>query len=60
MEKSLRTTKEAIFPAAIEVSVGSACQNAVCSADDATKAETAAVRKLINSEILMYIISRKT
>ena len=46
VKKSLRTTNEAIFPAHINLSVGSACQNALCSADDATKAETTAARKL--------------
>ena len=46
MEKSLRTTNETILPAHINLSVGSACQNTLCSADDATKAETAAVRRL--------------
>ena len=45
-EKSLRTTNETIFLAHINLSVGSACQNALCSADDATTAETAAVRRL--------------
>ena len=46
VEKSLRTTNETIFPAHITLSAGSACQNALCSANDATKAETAAVRRL--------------
>ena len=46
VEKSLRTTNETVLPAHINLSVGSACQNALCSADDATKAETAAVRRL--------------
>ena len=31
------------FPAHINPLIGSACQNALCSADDATKAEMAAV-----------------
>ena len=35
-----------VFPAHINLLVGSACQNALCSADDSTKAETAAVRRL--------------
>ena len=52
VEKSLRTTNETIFLAHINLSVGSACQNALCSADDATKAETAAVRRL---SIYIYI-----
>ena len=46
VEKSLRTTNETIFLAHINLSVGSACQNALCSADNATKAETATVRRL--------------
>ena len=45
VEKSLRTTNETIFLAHINLSIGSACQNALCSADNATKAETAAVRR---------------
>ena len=53
VEKSLRTTNEAIFPAHINLSVGNACQKALCSADDATKAETAAVRRLSNFEVCM-------
>ena len=52
VEKSLRTTNETIFLAHINLSVGNACQNALCSADDATKAETAAVRRL---SIYIYI-----
>ena len=46
VEKSLRTTNQTIFLAHINLSVGSACQNALCSPDDATKAVTAAVRRL--------------
>ena len=46
VEKSLRTTNETIFLAHINLSVGSACQNALCSANNATKAETVAVRRL--------------
>ena len=52
VEKSLRTTNETIFPAHINLSVGSACQNTQCSANDATKAETAAVRRL---SIYLYV-----
>ena len=48
VEKSLRTTNETIFPAHINLSVVIAFQNALCSADDATKAEMAAVWKLSN------------
>ena len=54
VEKSLRTTNETIFPAHIYLSVGSACQNTLCSANDATKAETAAVRRL-SIHIYIYI-----
>ena len=46
VEKSLRTTNETIFLAHINPSVGSAWQNALCSANNATKAETAAIRRL--------------
>ena len=52
MEVSLHTTNETIFLAHINLSVGSTCQNALCSADDATKAETAVVRRL---SIYIYI-----
>ena len=55
VEKSLRTTNETIFPAHITLSVGSACQNALCSADDATKAETAAVRRLSRTVVMQYL-----
>ena len=41
------------FLAHINLSVGSACQNALCSADNATKAETAAVQRL-SSLVAMY------
>ena len=46
VEKSLRTTNETVFPAHINLLVGSASQKALCSADDATKAVTAVVRRL--------------
>ena len=46
VEKSLRTTNETVFPAHINLSVGSAFQNTLCTADNATKAETAAVQRL--------------
>ena len=46
MEKSLRTTNETVFPAHINISVGMACQNALCSTNNARKVETAAVRRL--------------
>ena len=46
VEKSLRTTNETVFPSRINLSISSARQNTLCSADDATMAETAAVRRL--------------
>ena len=46
MEKSLHTTNKTVLPANINLSVGGACQNALCSADDATKTETAAIWRL--------------
>ena len=46
VEKSLRTTNETIFLAHINLSVSSVCQNAPYTADDATKAQRAAVRRL--------------
>ena len=53
VETSLRSTNETVFLAHINLSVGSACQNALCSVNDATKAETAAVWKL--STFVIYI-----
>ena len=52
VEKSLRTKNETIFLAHINHLVGSACQNALCSANDATKAKTAAVGRL---NIYIYV-----
>ena len=46
VEKSLRTTNETVFSAHITLLVGSACQNALSSANNDTKAETAAARRL--------------
>ena len=46
VEKSLRTTNKTIFPAHINLLFVSACQNALCSADDTTKAEMPAVWRL--------------
>ena len=46
VEKSLRTTNEIAFPAAYTVWVDCVCHNDRCSANDATKAETAVVRRL--------------
>ena len=46
VEKSLGTTNEMTFPALYHLWVGSVCQNTLCSADDATKAEAAAVWRL--------------
>ena len=55
VEKSLRTTNETVFLANINLSVGSECQNALCSANNATKAETAAVRRLSKSLSCLFI-----
>ena len=46
MEKALPTTNETVLAAHINLSVGSACHNALCSTNDATKAHMAAVRRL--------------
>ena len=45
-KKSLPTTNETVLAAHINLSVGSACHNAVCSTNDATKAHMAAIRRL--------------
>ena len=52
VEKSLGTTNEMTFPAPYNLWVGSVRQNTLCSADDATKAETATVWRL---SIYIYI-----
>ena len=54
VKKSLRTTNETIFRAHINLSVGNVCPNALFSADNATKAETAAVRRL-NTHIHLHM-----
>ena len=46
VEKSLATTNKTDLEAHINLSVGSACHNALCSTNDATKAHMAAVRRL--------------
>ena len=46
MEKSLLITNETGLPAHINLSVGSACHNALCSTNHATKAHIAAVRRM--------------
>ena len=46
VEKSLPITNETVLAAHINLSVGSACQNALCSTSDATKPHMAAVRRL--------------
>ena len=46
VEKSLSITNEPVLAAHINLSVGSACHNALCSTNDATKAHMAAVRRL--------------
>ena len=56
VEKSLRTTNETIFLAHIDLSVGSTCQNALCSANDATKAETAAVWRLSKIKVIYIVL----
>ena len=46
MERSLPITNETVLAAHINLSVGSACHNALCPINDATKAHMAAVRRL--------------
>ena len=46
VEKALPATNETVLAAHINLSVGSACHNALCSTNDATKAHMAAVRRL--------------
>ena len=46
MVKSLPITNESVLAAHINLSVGSACHNAQCSTNDATRAHMAAVRRL--------------
>ena len=46
MEKSLPITNDTVLAAHINLSVGSACHNALCSTNDATMAHMAAVRRL--------------
>ena len=46
MEKSLPITNETVLAAHINLSVGSACHNAQCSTNNATRAHMAAVRRL--------------
>ena len=46
VEKSLPTTNETVLAAHINLSVGSACHNALCSTYDATRAHMAAVCRL--------------
>ena len=46
VEKSLPITTETVLAAHIIMSVGSACHNALCSTNDATKAHKEAVRRL--------------
>ena len=59
MEKLLRTTNETDFLAHINLSVSSACLNALCSANDATNAETAAVWRLSNYANIYYIYNER-
>ena len=46
VEKSLPITNETDLAAHINLSVGSACHNALCSTNDTTKTHMAAVRRL--------------
>ena len=46
VEKSLPTTNETVLAAHINLSVGSACHNALCSTNDATITHMATVRRL--------------
>ena len=46
VEKSLPTTNETVLAAHINLSVGSACHNAMCSTNDATITHMSAVGKL--------------
>ena len=46
VEKSLPITNETVLAAHINLSVGSACHNALCSTNDAKKAHMAAVRRM--------------
>ena len=45
-EKSLPITNETVLAAHINLSVGSACLNAQCSTNDATKAHMVTVRRM--------------
>ena len=46
VEKSLPATNETVLAAHINLSVGSACHNALCSTNDATITHIATVRRL--------------
>ena len=46
VEKSLPTTNDTVLAAHINLSVGSACHNALCSTNDATITHMATVRRL--------------
>ena len=46
VEKSLPATNDTVLAAHINLSVGSACHNALCSTNDAAKKPIAAVRRL--------------
>ena len=45
VERSFRITNETVLAAPINLSVGSACHNALCSTNDVTKTHMAAVCK---------------
>ena len=57
MEKSLPITNETVLAAHINLSVGSACHNALCSTNDATKAHMAAVRRLHTLCLIQLFVS---
>ena len=46
MEKWISIANKTVLAAHANLSVGSACHNALCSTNDATKAHMAAVRRL--------------
>ena len=57
MEKSLHTTNETVSAEHINLSVGSACHNALCSTNNATNAHMAADRQLRTVNISGMIAS---
>ena len=55
VQKSLPITNETDLAAHINRSVGSACHNALCSTNDATKTHMAAVRRLHTYVLLIHL-----